>query len=144
MRLKERRIVASLREHDYKLTPQRRKVIRAIASSHNHLTPAAICERVHRDDPNIGLVTVYRTINLLAKLGLICELHAGSSCRSYTLGIPEHHHHLICSNCGTVLEFTDYDLSELERQLSLETKFKIKDHLLEFIGLCQACQKKAT
>ena len=144
MRRTEREIIAALRRHGYKFTPQRRAVIRTIASSQDHLTPAEIYEKVHQDYPNIGLVTIYRTLDMLAKLELICELHAGGSCHSYTISAPEHHHHLICSNCGKVVDFTGYDLGELGQRLSLETGFEIEDHLLEFIGLCQACRKEAT
>ena len=142
MRLTERKIAAALRQHGYKLTPQRRAVIRTIASTQDHLTPAAIYEKVHQDHPGIGLVTIYRTLDILAKLELICELHAGGSCHSYTIGASGHHHHLICSNCGGVTDFTGYDLAELEQKLSRETGFHIEDHLLEFVGLCQNCQKE--
>jgi len=144
MKLTLRKVAAILRQHGYKLTPQRWVVIQAIASGQDHLTPAAIYEKVHQDYPSIGLVTIYRTLDILVKLRLICELHAGDSCRSYTISAPGHHHHLICSKCGTVVDFIGYDLSELEQRLSLETGFKVEDHLLEFIGLCQACQKEAT
>ncbi len=142
MRLTERRIAIALRRHGYKLTPQRRAVIGTIASSLDHLTPAALYEKVHQERPGIGLVTIYRTLEILAKLGLICELHAGGSCRSYTIGAPEHHHHLICSSCGEVIDFSGYDLSPLEERLSRETGFEIEEHLLEFIGLCQNCKAK--
>ena len=142
MRLTDRRIITALRRHGYKLTHQRRAVIGSIASSPDHLTPAAIYEKVHQERPDIGLATIYRTLEILAKLGLICELHAGGSCRSYTIGAPEHHHHLICSNCGEVVDFSGYDLSPLERRLSRETGFEIEDHLLEFIGRCQNCKAK--
>ncbi len=141
MRLTERKIATTLRRHGYKLTPQRRSVIRTIASSQDHLTPAAIYHKVHQDHPSIGLVTIYRTLDILARLELICELHAGGSCRSYTTGTPEHHHHLICSDCGEVIDFTGYHLNELEKRLSRETGFEIEGHLLEFIGRCQNCQK---
>ena len=94
MRLTERKVVAALRQHGYKLTPQRRVVIRVIASNQEHNTPSAIYEKVHRDQPSIGLVTIYRTLEILTKLNLICELHAGDSCRSYTISAPGHHHHL--------------------------------------------------
>jgi len=144
MRLTERRLVAKLRQHGYKLTPQRRVVIRAIASNQEHLTPAAIYERVHQDQPNIGLVTIYRTLEILARLKLICELHAGESCRSYTISAPEHHHHLICSNCGKVIDFPGCELETAQQSLSKQTGFRIDGHLLEFIGLCQACQKEVT
>lgn len=142
MRLTERSITNALRRHGYKLTPQRRAVIGTFASSPDHLTPAAIYEKVHQERPDIGLVTIYRTLEILAKLGLICELHTGGSGRSYTIGAPEHHHHLICSSCGEVVDFSGYDLSSLEKRLSRETGFEIEEHLLEFIGLCQNCKTK--
>ena len=142
MRLTERKIAATLRQHGYKLTPQRRSVIRTIASTQDHLTPAAIYQKVHQDQPSIGLATIYRTLDILAKLDLICELHAGGSCHSYTIGAPGHHHHLICSNCGEVIDFAGYDLTKLEQRLSRETGFEIEGHLLEFIGLCQNCQQE--
>jgi Fur family ferric uptake transcriptional regulator len=142
MRLTERSITKALRRHGYKLTPQRRAVVGTIASSPDHLTPSAIYQKIHRERSDIGLVTIYRTLEILARLGLICELHAGGSCRSYTIGAPEHHHHLICSSCGEVVDFSGYDLSSLEERLSRETGFEIEDHLLEFIGLCQNCKAK--
>jgi len=144
MRLTERKVAAILRQHSYKLTPQRRVVIQAIASNQDHLTPTAIYERVHQHHPSIGFVTIYRTRELLAQLGLICELHAGGSCRSYTISAPGHHHHLICSNCSRVIDFTGCELGKVEQDLSSKTGFRIEGHLLEFIGLCQACQKEAT
>jgi len=143
MRPTARKVVAALKQYGYKLTPQRRAVIRAITSSQDHLTPATIYKKVHQDYPNIGLVTVYRTLEILAKLGLICELHAGGICHSYTISAPGHHHHLICSNCGIVIDFTGHDLSELEQSLYKKSGFRIDGHLLEFFGLCRACQKTA-
>ena len=142
MRLTDRKVVAALRGHGYKLTPQRRAVIRVIASTHDHLTPATIYDKVHQEHPNIGLVTIYRTLEILDKLGFICEVHAGGNCRSYLARRPaEHHHHLLCSNCGLVIDFADCELGELEHKLSQETGFKMEDHLLEFLGRCPACQQ---
>ncbi|MFC2025435.1 Fur family transcriptional regulator [Chloroflexota bacterium] len=142
MRLIERKVIATLRQHGYKLTPQRQAVIQLIASSQGHLTPAVIYEKVHQDHPNVGLVTIYRTLELLDKLGLICEVHAGGNCRSYLVRRPsEHHHHLICSSCGRVDDFTDCNLSELEQSLSKNSGFRIDGHLLEFLGLCRNCRQ---
>lgn len=140
----EKRIEQELHKHGYKVTPQRRVIIDAIISSHEHLTPAAIHERVQRQNRSIGLVTIYRTIDVLTELGLICEMHAGGSCRSYLIRRPsEHHHHLICSDCGKVIDFTNCDLKELERRLAKETSFKISGHLLEFLGQCRQCRTAA-
>jgi Fur family ferric uptake transcriptional regulator len=141
MRLTERNVATALRRNGYKVTPQRRLVIRTIISSEDHLTPADIYEKLRNEQPNIGLTTVYRTLEILAQLELICELHSGGICHSYTISAPQHHHHLICSNCGKVVDFTGYDLSELEERLSRESGFRINNHLLEFTGLCQSCQE---
>lgn len=142
MRLSENNVTATLKKYGYKLTPQRREVIQIIVSTRDHLTPAAIYDKVHQDHPAIGFATVYRTLKILTRLKLICELHAGGSCRSYTISALGHHHHLICSQCGTVVDFPAFGLGEVEQNLSKETGFRIDGHLLEFIGLCQTCQKK--
>lgn len=141
MRLSERKVTATLRRHGYKLTPQRLAVIQAITSSQDSLTPATIYTKVQPESPNIGLVTVYRTLEILAELGLICELHGGGICHSYTTSLPQHHHHLICSGCGTVIDFGCHDLEEREQSLSEQSGFRIDGHLLEFFGVCPVCQK---
>jgi Fur family ferric uptake transcriptional regulator len=133
-----------MRQRGYKLTPQRRAVLKIILESCNHLTPEAIYKRVKEEHPGIGLTTVYRTLNILSDLGLICEVHTGGSYRSYLVRRPlEHHHHLICSECNKVVEFTDCDLADIERKLSEGTGFKIEEHLLEFVGICPDCQQIA-
>jgi Fur family ferric uptake transcriptional regulator len=141
MRLTERDITSELRKHGYKLTPQRRAVIRIVTDAKDHLTPTDIYEKMRDVYPGTGLVTIYRTLEILAELGLICEVHSGGSCRSYTMGLQQHHHHLICSGCGAVVDFTGHYLEELEKSLSKKSGFRIDGHLLEFIGLCRKCQK---
>ena len=142
MKLSEKKITATLKRHGYKLTPQRRAVIGAIASSPDHLTPTALFQKVRQGHPTIGLTTVYRTLEILASLELICELHAGET-RSYTIAAAGHHHHLICADCGEVIDFNGHYLAELEEKLGRETGFEIKEHLLEFIGRCRSCQQNA-
>ena len=136
----QKKIESALRQRDYKITRQRRTIIGAIIDTREHLTPNAIYERVRLEHPSIGLVTIYRTLEMLTELGLICETHAGGSCRSYLMRRPSgHHHHLICSDCGKVIDFTNCDLGELESRLAAETRFKINGHLLEFLGQCREC-----
>ena len=140
MKYTGKKIENILRSRGFKITPQRRTILSAIMLSREHLTPAAIHERVCREHPGIGLVTIYRTLEILNRLGLICEVHAGGNCRSYLMKRPsEHHHHLICSDCGTVVDFTDCDLDGIQQRLSQETGFRIKGHLLEFLGQCRKC-----
>jgi Fur family ferric uptake transcriptional regulator len=144
MKLSKRRISSIMRQSGYKLTPQRRAVLKTIMESRNHLTPEAIYQRVQGEYPGIGLTTVYRTLNILSALGLVCEVHAGDHRRSYLVRRPlEHHHHLICLKCNKVVDFTDCDLADIERKLSAGTGFEIKEHLLEFVGVCPDCQGEA-
>ena len=84
------------------------------------------------------------TLELLTKLGLICELNVGGSCHSYTISTSGHLRHLGCTNCGVVIDFRSYDLGELEQKLPSETGLEIDGHLLEFVGFYQYCQKGAT
>ena len=109
-------------------------------NSHEHLTPAEVYERVQEEIPTVGLVTIYRTLDMLSEMGLICRVHRGGRSRSYTLAPVGHHHHLICTQCGAVTDFTNCDLTDLQNRLSRETGFKIEGHLLEFAGLCAECR----
>lgn len=138
----KKKLASTLRQQGYKLTPQRRALLKVIAISREHLTPAAIYERVRQEHPGIGLVTIYRTLEILTKLELICEVHIGGRCRSYLMRRPSaHHHHLVCADCGAVVDVADCDLAELEQKLSQDTGFEIESHLLEFLGHCSDCKK---
>ena len=141
MRLTANKIAGILREHGYKLTPQRHAILKVIATSSDHLTPEAIYEKARLINSNIGLATVYRTLDLLSKQHLVCRVHTPDGYRSYMMRRPtEHHHHLVCSQCGRVIDFTECSLADLEQRLSRETKFDINGHLLEFYGLCPDCR----
>ena len=143
MKFTRKEVGTILQQHGYKLTRQRRAIIEAIIASQDSFTPATLHAKLHRDHPDIGLVTVYRTLELLAKLELICELHGGGYCHRYTIGQSEqHHHHLVCSGCNSVTDFTRHNFSALEQNLSQQSGFRIDGHLLEFFGLCPTCQEK--
>lgn len=134
------RIIDRLHENGYKLTPQRRAIVQVIADQHERLTPAEIYRYVYDKNPNVGLVTVYRTLDILADLGLLCRIHTGDGCQSYLMRRDGgHHHHIVCSLCGTVADFTKCDIEALERRVARQTGFKIQNHLLEFEGLCHRC-----
>lgn len=135
-------LASLLRQKGYKLTPQRRAVIDAIAKSNAHVTPSELYQQAHREQPGVGLVTVYRTLKLLSSMGLICEMHGEGHSRSYLLRRPmEHHHHLVCSGCGFVVDFASCALNDLEQHLIDSTGFVVDDHVLEFHGRCPECQK---
>jgi len=134
--------LATLKGNRYKLTPQRKAVLRVLNSSQTHLTPAAVYERVKKLNPRFSLVTVYRTLNILVDLGLICEIRTGANSKSYAAGNPVTHGHLICNNCGKVVDFEDYDIGELLEELSAASGYVINDHRLDLYGLCPECASR--
>ncbi|MDY6834047.1 MAG: Fur family transcriptional regulator [Chloroflexota bacterium] len=130
-----------MKQEGYKLTPQRLAILDVFSNSPCHLTPAEVFEELRDDHPEIGLVTVYRTLEIFSKLGIVTEVYANGNSPSYTLlESPEQCHCLICSGCGKVFHFSDCDLDDLKQRLSLLTGFKIEDHLLQLQGLCDECQ----
>lgn len=136
------KLLDAIKKNGYKITPQRKAVIKYIAGSHSHFTPESIHKQVSDVCKGIGLATVYRTINMLLNLGLVCELYIGDYRHSYVMRRPlQHHHHVVCSRCNKVVDFTDCDLKDIEIKLSKGTGFKVDEHLLEFIGICPECQK---
>jgi len=144
VKLTPRQVSTELKNHGYKLTQQRKTVIEAIIASEDHLTPTELYNKVHEEHPNIGLVTIYRTLDMLSEMELICELHGGGNCHSYTISSPQKHHHIVCHQCGKVADFTGCNVSEMEQRIAEESGFRIDGHLLEFTGLCRMCQKKDT
>ena len=140
MKPDQKKLAAILSKKGYKLTSQRKAVLDVVAGSSGHFTPAEVHRQVVEDHPGIGLVTVYRTLQTLAELHLICRVHCEGNEQSFTLAPFGHHHHMICSECAAVVDFTDCDLSALEEKLSRDTGFKIETHLLQFSGICRQCQ----
>jgi Fur family ferric uptake transcriptional regulator len=137
------KIIAQLHSHGHKVTPQRVIIIKTVLESVELLTPSALYEKVKQIDAEIGEVTVYRTLNILEELGLVCVVHTGENTHSYTSCPAEHHGHLICSDCGKVVNFIHCNLGLLEKRLASETGFVISDHRLDFYGRCRQCARKA-
>ncbi len=142
MLLSQEKTLSKLKRSGYKATSQRVAVLQAIAGSDEHLTPAALYHKVRLKHPRIGLVTIYRTLNTLARLGLICRVPTSQNEWGYVRSSPQHHDHVICSGCGKVVDFTGCNLGALGHRLSRETGFTIEDHHLEFYGKCHECHHK--
>jgi Fur family ferric uptake transcriptional regulator len=124
----------------YKLTAPRRAVLDVIAGMCESLSPAEIYERGRRRYPRLGLVTVYRTLDILVEAGVVRRMHHDNGCHSYALAQAAHGHHLICSSCNQVIEFDGCDLDELFTSVARKTGFRIEGHWLEAFGLCPKCQ----
>lgn len=130
-----------LRKAGYKLTHARLTVLEAIQDLEGHCTSTEVLDAVTELDESIGRASVFRTLDLLTQLGVIRPTYIDSSMTPRYVMLPEgHHHHVICTNCNRVIEFDDCGLSELTQLLESRYNLKITGHLLEFYGLCEACQ----
>lgn len=134
------RAAEQMRLAGYKLTPPRLAVLNILDDNDEHLTRAQILARVQQAQPTIGRATVYRTLDLLIRLGVVRPIYLGEQQVCFTRA-DRGHHHLICSDCGQVVEFDECALGELQDTLARRLNFDIRGHLLEFYGLCQRCQR---
>lgn len=135
----------NLKEKGYKLTPQRRAIVDIIIQNEgSHLTTEELYDLVKKECPEIGLATVYRTVQLLEELGVICRLDLDDGCSRYELIHEDEnhqHHHLVCTECGKVLEVEGDLLDVLEHNIEKQYEFKIKNHSVKFYGICSDCIK---
>jgi len=129
----------SLRHNGYRLTAARRAVVDALAESNYSVTPADLFALGRARHKRLGLVTVYRTLEKLEDLGLVQRVHHPDGCRAYVSAFEGHRHLLLCENCRRVEIFRGDDLKDFSRHLEGESGFEIRDHWLQFFGLCSQC-----
>lgn len=137
-----------LRKKGLKVTTQRIGVLEVLSDSNDsHLTAEEIYDVVRVKYPDIGLATVYRTIQLLLELQLIDRIELDDGCVRYGMGTKDaktqhHHHHLICLSCGRIFSFAGDLLEPLEEYIWNTSGFQVVDHKVKFYGYCKECQKK--
>ena len=131
-----------LRCAGYKLTPSRMAVLEVIAQEGEHLNPNEVLDQAKARHASIGRATVYRTLELLTQLGIVRPIYIGEQGPIYILA-EGGHHHLVCSNCGRIVDFDQCAADEIAQELSERYGFDITSHLLEFYGLCPKCQEDA-
>jgi Fur family ferric uptake transcriptional regulator len=98
---------------------------------------------VQRQVPGVGRATVFRTMKLLVDLDLVCRVPLEDGSLRYRLSQPAHHHHLVCTGCGSVEDFAGCDLDSMAEDLASRTAYEIQGHRLELYGLCPACRVPA-
>lgn len=139
--LKER-----IKEKKYKLTRQRKIVLQAfLDSTENHMSAEDVFALVKDGNPDIGLATVYRSLELFTTLELLKKLDFGDGRSRYELNdenLNHTHHHLICLGCGKIVEFSYDFLDDVKMKIEEKEKFQVVDSQLKFYGYCSECQKK--
>jgi Fur family ferric uptake transcriptional regulator len=140
------KIRQQLHAHSYKLTPQREATLRVLLENEeDHLSAEDVYLLVKEKAPEIGLATVYRTLELMSDLHILQKINFGDGVARYEFRSEDaehHHHHLICVMCGAVDEIHEDLLGEVEQAVSDKFKFHILDHRLSFHGVCHRCIDK--
>ncbi len=140
------RIKEALHDARYKLTPQREVTVRVLLENESsHLSAEDVFMKVKDKYPEIGLATVYRTLELLNELNVLDKVNFGDGVSRYDLrkeGAQHFHHHLICIHCGSVEEVEEDLLTDVEKIVTRDFDFDIIDHRLTFHGICKLCKGK--
>lgn len=137
-RLKQ--MLEKLKKNDFRITPQRYAVLDVLASSSEHPSVESIYAKLVETFPTMSLATVYKTINLLKQEGEILELQFSDLANRYDGKKPFPHPHVICTDCGKIIDPSQLDLEEITKKMMEETGFQIVAHRLDFYGICPACQ----
>lgn len=133
----------ALRNRGLKLTQARNAVLQVLGAAPDHLRVTEVYRRARRIAPRIGLASVYRTMELLARLNLVRPVHMEHRHRHYARTDKVHGHHLVCNGCGLVVEFSDCRVDRLARSLARRTRFLIDDHSIELYGRCPKCRGRS-
>ena len=128
-------------ENNLKITKQRRSVLKIFLECNNHVSVEELYNIVLKTEPKIGLATVYRTLALLTKSGLALEMDFGDGQKRYESSYKSvHHDHMLCTECGKILEFNHPLIEKYQEEVALQKNFKITSHKLDLFGLCQDCK----
>lgn len=136
-----REAIAKIRERGHRLTPQRMAVLKALIAGDDHPSVAQVYERVKADFPMISLATVYQTIALLKEVDEVWELGFGDGGNRYDGLRPYPHPHLICVQCGRIVDLESEALDEIAQQVERELGYRVVDRRLDLFGVCPECQQ---
>jgi len=131
-----------LKENQLKFTKQRELVLKFLYENDGHFTPEDIYTLLKKKYPdiNIGIATVYRTLTLLESSQIASSISFGVQGKKYELGLKTHHDHLICTQCGEIIEFFDETIEVRQEEIAKKFHFQMTDHSMKIVGLCEKCQ----
>ncbi|WP_369017996.1 transcriptional repressor [Thermatribacter velox] len=133
---------------DKRPTPSRCAILEVFEEGKRHLSAEEVYEQLRRKNKKVGIATVYRNLDLLSRMGILRRVNFGDGREHYELVQPSetHHHHLVCVNCGRVIDYSELMdeerefLDRLEKELEKKHNFRIQSHQVYFYGLCKNCQ----
>ena len=132
-----------LKQKGLKYTDQREIVLSVLLNAEDHLTAEEVYNEIKKEhtDSNIGIATVYRALSFLEEVDLITSIAFGTDGKKYESNAKSHHDHLICTNCGKIIEFMDDEIEKRQDKIAKKNKFKITSHSMQLYGTCETCQE---
>ena len=128
-------------EHKLKITKQRRVVLNVFLECKDHVSVEELYSIVSEKEPKIGLATIYRTLALLTKSGLALEMDFGDGQKRYESSfMSAHHDHMVCTECGKIIEFNHPLIEKYQEEIAIQNGFKITSHKLDLFGHCSNCK----
>lgn len=134
-----------LRDHvlrnKLKSSTRRELILETLATVGRHVTADELLAAVRNRDARIGAATVYRTLRVFQESGIVAERHFEGGATRFELVSDAHHDHLICTSCGTIVEFEDDTIEEDQKRVAALHGFELRSHRHELYGLCPKCRK---
>lgn len=133
-----------VKEHNLKNTTQREVILAAMFKHKGHYTPEEIHGFTQKEEggKNIGIATVYRALNFFEQEGFATSISFGADGKKYELNIKAHHDHMICDECGKIIEFESDEIERLQESEAAKKGFLIKTHAMQLRGICAQCQEQ--
>ncbi len=131
-----------LKSGSYRITPERFIIMEAVMNFDGHFDADELFFQVKTSGQKVSRATVYNTLDLLQDCGLISKYRFGENHSRYekAFGRP-HHHHLICLECGDIIEFVNDRIEKIQKEVSDENLFKVQTSTLQIFGICSKCQR---
>ena len=133
-------MLAKLRDHRFRITPQRLAVIKVLAASEGHPSVDQVYETVRRDFPTTSIATVYKTVSLLKQIDELLEISFPDGSNRYDGNKPYPHPHVICTRCKKIIDPDLSGLEDMTKEVAKETGFRVLTHRVDFFGICRDCQ----
>ena len=135
-------MVSKLREHDFRITPQRLAILRVLAASEGHPSVERICETIRREFPMTSIATVYKTVHLLNQINEVLEIALPDGSNRYDGNKPFPHPHVICVGCQKIIDLNLGSLKDMTAEVADETGFDRLTYRLDFFGTCADCKRE--
>jgi Fe2+ or Zn2+ uptake regulation protein len=133
--------IKTLKADGLRITKPRRAILALLEGAPSPLTAGQVHARLARSQQSVDLVTVYRTLTTLKRLGLVAQVELGDGQFYYEIRHGRaHHHHIRCRGCGEIVDLVLCPLKRLKALIERKTRFVVESHALEFIGLCARCR----